>query len=238
VNLRKTCILVALVSAQLFAQQPPGGNAATRFFRDVTLDQKRIWTAPFHMTQRQFWTLAVPLVGGTVGLKSLDNRIQRELPNTQDQYRWGGRISKIGSGYGLGLAVGATTLGGHYTGRPDVAGMGRDGAEALVSSLIVTYALKAVTWRERPDMPHSRGSFYSGGDSFPSGHAMASFAVATAVASNRRCPKWLAVTLYGTATAISLSRVASNRHFASDIYFGAFTGVLIGKSISLASRRR
>jgi membrane-associated phospholipid phosphatase len=238
VKLRTFCFLLAVLPAQLVAQQPPSGNAATRFFRDVTLDQKRIWTSPFHMTQRQFWTLAVPLVGGTVGLKSLDNRIQRELPNTQDQYKWGGRISRLGSGYSLGMAVGATTLGGHYAGRPDVAQMGRDGAEALVSSLIVTYAMKAVTWRERPDGLHSRGSFYSGGDSFPSGHAMASFAVATAMASNRRCPKWLAVTMYGAATAISLSRVASNRHFASDIYFGAFTGVLIGKSISLASQRR
>lgn len=232
------CITLVLIPLSLAGQQPQSGNATTRFFRDVKLDQQRIWTAPFRMTQRQFWTLAVPLVGGTVGLKSLDNRIQRELPNSQDQYRWGGRVSKIGSGYGLGLAVGATTLGGHYRGRPDVSAMGRAGAQALASSLIVTYAIKAVTRRERPDAWQSRGSFFSGGDAFPSGHAMASFAVATAVASSRRCPKWLAWTLYGTAAAISVSRVAANRHYASDIYFGAFTGVLIGNSIAWASRHR
>ncbi|WP_321476764.1 phosphatase PAP2 family protein [uncultured Paludibaculum sp.] len=218
------------------ADQP--GNPATRFLRDVGADQKRIWTSPFHMTQRQFWTLAVPLVGGTVGLKSLDRRISDSLPNTADQVLWSGRISRVGAGYGLGLGAGITTLVGHATGNPGTTSMGRAGVEALANGLLVTYATKWVFWRERPDAPGGRGSLWSGGSSFPSGHTLSSFAVATAIAQNRKCPKWLAITLYGAATAVSLSRVSSRRHFASDIYFGAFSGILIGRSVANAAENR
>ncbi|QOY91484.1 phosphatase PAP2 family protein [Paludibaculum fermentans] len=217
---------------------PQPGNPATRFLRDVTADQKRIWTSPFHMTQRQFWTIAVPLVGGTVGLKALDRRISDSLPNTADQILWSGRVSRIGSGYGLAVGAGVTTLVGHYGHEPAATSMGRAGVEALASGLLVTYATKWVFWRERPDAPGGRGSLWSGGSSFPSGHTLSSFAVATAIAQNRKCPKWVAVTLYGVATAVSLSRVSSRRHFSADIYFGAFSGILIGRSVARAAENR
>lgn len=214
------------------------GNPATRFLRDVTADQKRIWTSPFHMTQRQFWTLAVPLVGGTVALKSVDRRITSELPNSNDQILWSGRASRIGAGYTLAAGTILPTLVGQATGNARSTSMGRSGVEALANGLLVTYATKWIFWRERPDVPGGRGSLWSGGSSFPSGHAMSSFAVATAIAQNRKCPKWLAITLYSAATAVSLSRVSSRRHFASDIYFGAFSGILIGRSVARASENR
>lgn len=218
--------------------KPEPGNPATRFLRDVGSDQKRIWTAPFHMNQRQFWTLAVPLVGGTVGLKSLDRHITDSLPNTPDQFKWSGRVSRIGAGYGLAVGAGVTTLVGHATHDAPVTSMGRAGVEALANGLIVTYATKWVFWRERPDAPGSRGSLWSGGSSFPSGHTLSSFAVATAIAQNRRCPTWVKFTLYGVATAVSLSRVSSRRHWTSDIYFGAFSGILIGRSVARAAENR
>ncbi|MGC4051208.1 MAG: phosphatase PAP2 family protein [Paludibaculum sp.] len=220
------------------AANPQPGNPATRFLRDVTADQKRIWTSPFHMTQRQFWTLAVPLVGGTVALKSVDRRITDELPNSADQILWSGRVSRIGAGYTLAAGTILPTLLGHATDSPRTVSMGRSGVEALANGLLVTYATKWIFWRERPDVPGGHGSLWSGGASFPSGHAMSSFAVATAIAQNRKCPKWLAITLYGAATAVSLSRVSSRRHFASDIYFGAFSGILIGRSVARAAENR
>lgn len=214
------------------------GNPATRFLRDVTADQKRIWTSPFHMTQRQFWTIAVPLVGGTVALKSVDRRITSELPNSPDQILWSGRASRIGAGYTLAAGTVLPTLLGQAMDKPRTISMGRAGVEALANGLMVTYATKWIFWRERPDVPGGKGSLWSGGSSFPSGHAMSSFAVATAIAQNRKCPKWLAITLYSAATAVSLSRVSSRRHFASDIYFGAFSGILIGRSVARASENR
>ncbi len=214
------------------------GNPATRFIRDYASDQRRIWLAPFHMNQRQFWTVAVPLVGGTAALVPLDVRTVNALPNTPDQIDISKKISLVGSAFGLTAGVAATTLTGHYAGKPSLTEMGRDGSLALASSLTVTYVVKSIFWRERPDAPGSRGHFWSGGDSFPSGHAMTSFAVASAIASNKRCPKWLGITLYATASAISLSRISSNRHWPSDVYFGAFSGFLIGRSIANAAHSR
>ncbi|MCS7043534.1 MAG: phosphatase PAP2 family protein [Bryobacteraceae bacterium] len=190
------------------------------------------------MTARQAWTLAVPLAAGTVMLKSVDRSLVDELPGTAGQRYWSRRVSLLGSMAGLAAATAGTTAYGHYAGKPSWSHLGRDAALALCSSLAVTYAIKGVSWRERPDTPGSRGSFYSGGDSFPSGHAMTSFAVATAVSAHPGAPRWLKFALLGTAAAISVSRVTGYRHWPSDVYFGAFSGILIGRSIARAPHAR
>lgn len=190
------------------------------------------------MTARQAWTLGLPLVAGAAALKPADRAIVEALPGTPAQRDWSRRISLVGSMAGLAAATAGTTAYGHYSGRPGWSHLGRDAALALCSGLAVTYALKGATWRERPDAPGSRGSFYSGGDSFPSGHAMTSFAVATAVAAHPSAPRWLKITLLGTAAAISVSRVTGYRHWPSDVYFGAFAGILIGRSVARAPHLR
>ncbi len=190
------------------------------------------------MNQRQAWTLALPLVAGTVALKSVDRSIVDSLPGTPAQRDWSRRVSLAGSMAGLAIATAATTGYGHVAGKAAWSHMGRDAALAFVSALTVTYAIKGATWRERPDAPGSRGSFYSGGDSFPSGHALTSFAVASAVAAHPGAPKWLKITLVATAAAVSISRTTGYRHWPSDVYFGAFTGILLGRSVARAPHAR
>ncbi len=226
-------VLLGLASAP--AQTP---HPAADFLRDFAGDQKRIWTSPFRMSSRQAWTLAVPLVAGTVALKSVDRSMVDALPGTAAQRNWSRRVSLAGSMAGLAAATAGTAAYGHYAAKPAFSHLGRDAALALASGLAVTYAIKGATWRERPDAPGSRGSFYSGGDSFPSGHALTSFAVATAVAAHPGAPKWLRVALLSTAAAISISRATGYRHWPSDVYFGAFSGVLIGRSIAHAPHAR
>lgn len=228
-------LLGAFGAAGLQAQS---SSPAADFLRDFASDQKRIWSAPFRMTQKQAWTLAVPLAAGTAVLKSTDRAMVDPLPGTPAQRDWSRRVSLVGSMAGLAAATAGTAAYGHYAGRPAWSHLGRDAALALCSSLVVTYALKGAAWRERPDAPGSRGSFYAGGDSFPSGHAMTSFAVASAVAVHPGTPRWLKVALLATASAISVSRVTGYRHWPSDVYFGAFTGILIGRSIGRAPHVR
>ena len=190
------------------------------------------------MTPRQAWTLTLPLVAGAVALKGTDRSMVDALPGKPAQRDWSRRVSLLGSMAGLTLATAATTSHGHCAGKPAFSHLGRDAALALASGLAVTYAIKGATWRERPDAPGSRGSFYSGGDSFPSGHALTSFAVASAVAAHPGAPKWLKFTLITTAAAIGVSRVTGYRHWPSDVYFGAFSGVLIGRGIARAPHMR
>jgi membrane-associated phospholipid phosphatase len=89
---------------------------------------------------------------------------------------------------------------------------------AQVLSLGLTYGLKYTVGRERPD--------HSANDSFPSGHAAQTFASATVLARHLGPQAtWPALVV---ASFVSLSRVNQNRHFLSDVVFGASLGVAVG----------
>ena len=56
------------------------------------------------------------------------------------------------------------------------------GAEALLDSYIVLSILKVAAGRERPDLAGGDGRFFKGKNSFPSGHSMMSWSLASVVA--------------------------------------------------------
>ncbi len=98
---------------------------------------------------------------------------------------------------------------------------GRDGdqhslraADSLITSTLITEALKTITHEKRPD-----GSDYK---SFPSGHATAAFAVA---AMQAHFHPDQAIFWYLGATAISVSRVKLHRHHVRDVLAGAAIGI-------------
>ncbi|PYX06026.1 MAG: hypothetical protein DMG85_14105 [Acidobacteria bacterium] len=90
------------------------------------------------------------------------------------------------------------------------------------------------TNRERPDEGNGTGTggFWAHGtrtfsDSFPSGHAIGSWALARVIASEYP-NKLTQIGVYAFATAISVSRVTSEKHFPSDALVGSVFGYLIG----------
>lgn len=99
------------------------------------------------------------------------------------------------------------------------------GLAALISNL-----LKHAIGRPRPKFMHAgtgelAPSGGSGWDSFPSGHAMASCAVAMVLAIRFPKAKWPIMTV---ALAIAASRVFRGAHYLSDVAAGAFLGCLAG----------
>jgi hypothetical protein len=102
--------------------------------------------------------------------------------------------------------------------------------EALIDSLAVSEAIQLVTLRDRPDVNHAKGSFFSSSPldgSFPSNHAAAAWAMASVVGDEY--PGWLTRTVvYGLATTVSVSRVIAEQHFPSDVLVGRAAGWLIG----------
>lgn len=94
---------------------------------------------------------------------------------------------------------------------------------------LVNNALKHVIGRGRPKFMHAGNSFAplagSGWDSFPSGHSMASFAVATVLAEKFPKARWPVMLL---AMAIAVSRMIRGSHYLTDVVAGAILGVLIG----------
>ena len=67
--------------------------------------------------------------------------------------------------------------------------------------------------------------------SFPSGHAMRSFALATTVAGFYPDKKWIGIVSYSLATMTSVGRVISKEHWTSDVIVGAALGYFIGRGV-------
>lgn len=93
-----------------------------------------------------------------------------------------------------------------------------DGFASLMTCAL-TGVLKYSVKEERPDGSDNR--------SFPSGHAAISFMTATMLHKEygETVSPWFSIIGYGTASAISLSRVYDNRHWCSDILAGAGIGI-------------
>ena len=210
--------------------------APKRLLNSIWTDQKAMWTSPFRMNRRQWVTIALPLAAGTAALIATDEDAAKWLPNTADQVKWSQRVSNIGAAYTLGGLVGGTMLGGWKAQNAEVFDMGRSSARALADSIIINYALKFATGRERPLENDGQGRFWKGSNSFPSGHAMNSFAVAMVIARHPKSPTWLKVTSLAVATTVSLSRWGARKHFPSDIFVGGVLGGLIGNYVATHPR--
>ena len=104
-------------------------------------------------------------------------------------------------------------------------------AEALINSTILSQAIKGISQRQRPEVDHSSGEFFDGGSSFPSGHAINSWALATVIAYEYG-PRHPAVRYasYAVATAVGISRYTGRKHFLSDVLAGSVMGYGIGRS--------
>lgn len=118
----------------------------------------------------------------------------------------------------------------------ELAGLQSLWAHAL--SGILANALKRALGRPRPKFSHA-GEFQlwpsmdNGFDSFPSGHASASFAVATVLAV--RFPRARGA-CYAVAAAVSCSRVLRSSHFPTDVVVGAALGMAVGWVVSFPLR--
>jgi membrane-associated phospholipid phosphatase len=99
--------------------------------------------------------------------------------------------------------------------------------EAAALSTVPAYALKYATARERPDQTSDPNQWRkSGGDSFPSWHATAAFAVGIVLAeSGNDDYRWVRRFLgYGLGAATSYERLKHQAHWLSDTVAGAALG--------------
>lgn len=141
--------------------------------------------------------------------------------------------------YGLGAAAGGIFVTGLITHNEHATDTGIRSAEASVDSVILYAAMKAILARQRPYTGAGEGKFFSGNwtaGSFPSGHATLAWTLATVMA--HEYPNWpMRLLMYGTAAAVSTTRVTGGVHFPSDVFAGSVIGFGVGTFVSHKDRQ-
>lgn len=128
---------------------------------------------------------------------------------------------------------GAGYLVGKLTGDETLSRAALHAGRAAIVAGGITTALKLSFGRSRPSQSEDADVFrpFGGWNSFPSGHTMLAFAVATAIAEETP-DNWSGVALYGLATATAFARVNDDRHWTSDVLAGALVGHLSARWLS------
>jgi len=201
-----------------------------KLVKNVLMDQKDIWTSPFHIRTAED---AIPwiLVGaGTAGLIASDHLTSRQLPNTVDQISISQDISKLGAGYTVVPIAAGFYIGGAFAHNEKARETGILGGEAIIDAAIVGEVVKLATQRQRPLDGNGNGSFFQGGSSFPSGHSAVSWALASVVAHEYN-KGWYPYAAYGLASLVSLSRLSGEQHFPSDVLAGGAMGWFVGRYV-------
>ena len=116
----------------------------------------------------------------------------------------------------------ATYTVGRTSGNRRIEALGSDLVRANIVAQSVTAGIKLAVGRTRPD-----GTQYS----FPSGHTSVTFATATVL---QRHFGWkVGAPAYALASYVAASRVQAQRHFLSDVAFGASIGIVAGRTVTI-----
>lgn len=214
----------------------PARSLESEFFKNVLRDQKAIWTAPFHADRGD----AKWIVPGSIGLMALfttDRITGDEMAESNGQVQASRIVSYAGSGYALAGTAATFYLVGRQTHNKRARETGVLTAEAFLDSTIVGGALKGITQRTRPADGVDRSEFFDGGSSFPSGHSLGAWSVATVVANEYHDKPIVQIAAYGTASAVSVARFTGHKHYISDVLVGSALGFGIGHYVYHAHHR-
>ena len=179
-----------------------------KLFLNIVYDQEEIFTSPFHINRNDALEWLIP-TAWTGGLIAADTHIANAFENSRGQVRWGGRISNIGASYTLLPIVAGSYVFGAWKDNAKAREIGVLGTESLVDSLIVAGVFKEAFRRNRPDEKHP-GVFWGGGTSFPSGHAIEVWSIASLLDHEYKNKKIVGITAY-TLRGSSAHRVSRLR---------------------------
>jgi membrane-associated phospholipid phosphatase len=205
----------------------------TNFLRD----QENIWLFPRQLAKGRHWSPTVTVVAATVGLLSVDPHVGPYFAHTT-AFR------------GFDRAFASNVTGAETIAIPTalyVLGLGRRDSymqktalfagEAVADSEVLRMVMNSVTARWRPSDVARQGNYAATffrdkvdiGSSFPSGHTIAAFSVATVIARRYRHHRWVPWAAYGLAGTIGFSRISLRAHFPSDVFLGTVLGYAIAR---------
>jgi hypothetical protein len=226
------CQQTSLPDAPQPQKADPDAASVRNTPRNILKDQAAIWTSPAHLNESNALGPVVLALATTVLITTdhqvMSDHFQDTSLNNEASTASTGLTGLMVAAPVAFFALGKMTHGDHAT------ETGILGGEAMLDSLAVNYATKAITMRERPTLDGAQGKFFQTSvgldSSFPSTHSIVAWSSAAVIASEY--PGILTqIAAYGLATGVSVTRVAARQHFPSDVLVGSAVGWMIGRYV-------
>lgn len=218
-----------------------------RFLINVAQDQKPIYFFPASVAHGHHLIPTLTVAALTAGLIVADRYDTSYFHNTRTFNGFNHVFNGAATAYGmwafpLGFDAVGWMVNDHYAERT-----AELTAESVLDSEILTAVMKDIDRRWRPWESSvygggdyeaawfkSSGHYLGGAGSFPSGHTIAAFSIATVFADRYGAKhKWAKFAAYGLAGVVGFSRVSLQSHFPSDVFLGAVLGYSISNYVVL-----
>lgn len=209
------------------------------FLPNTLQDQRRIFgTFPSQVAHGKHWAPVLTITAATAGLIVADQYDTPYFRRTTSLHTFNSVFSSTNTSAATALVPAWLYLDGYFAHDNYAKETALLSGEAVLDAEIVDLFMKLASNRVRPISIPARSnyadSFVEGRSrfdaSFPSGHAIDAFAVATVISRRYGARhKWVTPLAYGAAAAIGVSRVTTSAHFPSDVFFGSALGYAIGR---------
>jgi membrane-associated phospholipid phosphatase len=212
---------------------------------NILRDQKSLWLFPEGLSHGQHWLPTIAVVGVTAGLLAADPHDVSYFRRTSTFHGFNQAFSGNITTVEIGVVPASLYLIGLARKDSYSQTTALLAGESLADSLVVYGVINAATRRLRPSDIAPQGPFndtffqaHNGlfNHSFPPGHTIEAFAVATVIARRYRSHRWVPWVAYGVAGAIAFSRVTLQSHFPADVFLGAALGYSISRFEVLRGR--
>ena len=205
------------------------------YFKDIFTDAGYAASSPSRW-EKSDWVTASIMAGFTGVFFLLDDEIKegfQDVRNTTTD-----DLSAIFERFGNGTftipALAGLYLYGRFGEDDKIERTALLATESFLVSGLFSTILKVSAGRHRPSKDNSADIFDGpsiSNKSFPSGHTTTAFSLATVVSSEYDHIPLIAPISYGLATLTGFSRLNDNKHWASDVFFGAALGYFTSKTL-------
>ena len=224
------------------------GSVLKKPLKKLLEDEKKIWTAPLRWKWRD-WALCGSVLAITGFLIANDEGIYKYFKDYQHDYDWVDRVSpqitKLGDGLIDAGVAGMFLINGLIFKNDKARETGLLALQTLLHTAIFIQACKHLFGRQRPEWDNGvdgwhgpagfldryRGNLWGRYDSFPSGHTITAWGLATVIALQYKDNLAVPIASYALATLAGLSRITEDKHWFSDVFVGAALGYFIARMV-------
>ncbi len=225
------------------SSQAPGQDREVSWRKlpmNILHDQKDLWLFPMTLGTGHHWLPTLFVTGGTAAFLATDPQVMPHFRKTNDFHDFNRVLSGTSTDVAMAVVPAVFYAASLIRKNSYDQSTALFAGEAVVDSTVLMVVTKAITRRQRPterpvDGPyndtffHSNGSIFGKGTSFPSGHAITAFSIATIFARRYRDHRWVPYVAYAAASAIAFSRITTGAHFPADVFLGSSLGYVIAR---------